>query len=591
MERAAVLIGVSRTGGLAPLQAVASGVEAMAGWAAAQGIAPHRVVRLSDEGGQPVRAAHIKDAVRALCDAGTVDQLVLYFAGHGVNMRYAEYWLLSGAPADTQEAVNVAGSVELARHCGIGHVVIVSDACRTAAGRIDAQNVTGSEVFPNTGAAGAERPVDIFFAATLGHESLEVKDPAESAATYRGVFTESLVSALSGQQPDVIERLDDAALVRPRPLKRFLARDVDRRLRVARVALAVFQEPDARITSDDDAWVSRLALSEIAPSVPTPPPEVGMPGGGGAQAGEGGEVSAHETPVERSRRALRSTLGMGAARVPGSMPGSSGAEDLPAGPAAPEAAEGPAGFVVHGASVVTAESWQCTLHVAGDDRVVVTGFDGSRAADVLLTFDDGSAVVLPALSDRVARLTFGEGELRDVSLSSMASYDDHADHADPRSGEAELRTLRGVLADSSRSGLFRLEGDEADVLARRMQLAGAIDPTLALYAAYAYDDLRRLDHIVQMGAALRADLGVRLFDVALLAGDLDGGTPRADDDVFPSTPMLARGWATLRARGIRLDPAYDGIEAHLLPSLWTLLDPDGAAMARAALDPTRRSRR
>ena len=66
-----------------------------------------------------------------------------------MNVRYNEYWLLSGAPDDPQEAVKVASSVALARYCGIPHVVLVSDACRTAAESIQAQNVEGSSIFPN----------------------------------------------------------------------------------------------------------------------------------------------------------------------------------------------------------------------------------------------------------------------------------------------------------------------------------------------------------------------------------------------------------------------------------------------------------
>ena len=138
MQRAVILIGVRKTGKLQPLQAVSSGVQAMKSWAEAQGIGANDIITITDDSG-PVTARVIKHAVRKITDRGTCEQLIVYFAGHGVNIRYGEYWLLSGAPDDTQEAVNVEGSVVLARQCGIPHVVFISDACRTAAEGVLAQ--------------------------------------------------------------------------------------------------------------------------------------------------------------------------------------------------------------------------------------------------------------------------------------------------------------------------------------------------------------------------------------------------------------------------------------------------------------------
>ena len=45
-----------------------------------------------------MRATEVFDAVEALIKKGVYDQLVIYFAGHGFAMQYAEYWLLSNAP-------------------------------------------------------------------------------------------------------------------------------------------------------------------------------------------------------------------------------------------------------------------------------------------------------------------------------------------------------------------------------------------------------------------------------------------------------------------------------------------------------------
>lgn len=160
---------------------------------------------------------------------GNIDQLVVYFAGHGVNIRYGEYWLLSGAPEDTQEAVNVEGSVVLARQSAIPHVVMISDACRTAAEGLQVQYVTGSEIFRNDGPGGPEQCVDLFFASIVGKPALEVRDPADSMKAYRALYTDALVDGLRGKAEPPLERAAGKGLVRPRPLKRYLSTDVARR--------------------------------------------------------------------------------------------------------------------------------------------------------------------------------------------------------------------------------------------------------------------------------------------------------------------------------------------------------------------------
>jgi hypothetical protein len=173
-------------------------------WAVAQGVSSVDV--FTDENGGAVDVGAVKTAIKTIVDSGTVEQLVIYFAGHGVNNGYREYWLLSDAPADTQAAVNVSASETLARYSGIPHVVFISDACRTAAQGIRAQAVGGSEVFLNEGGAGdLEQPVDQFFACTLGRAAHEIADPATTTKEYTALYTQTLLDALLGKRTDVLE--------------------------------------------------------------------------------------------------------------------------------------------------------------------------------------------------------------------------------------------------------------------------------------------------------------------------------------------------------------------------------------------------
>jgi hypothetical protein len=117
--RAAVLVGVARTGGLPELQGVPRAVAAMEAWALGQGMSRDDVLTVVDSDGGSVTSAAVFSAVQDLVSRGTLDQLVLYFAGHGINNAQNELWLLSGAPENPNEAVNVSASAVLARRCGV----------------------------------------------------------------------------------------------------------------------------------------------------------------------------------------------------------------------------------------------------------------------------------------------------------------------------------------------------------------------------------------------------------------------------------------------------------------------------------------
>lgn len=101
MPRAAVLIGVSRSGTLPFLPTVIPSVKGMERWALQQGMPRELVKTLTDEAG-PLEPGAIKTAIRELVDMAVVEQLIVYFAGHSVNIRYGEYWLLSHAPSSGQ---------------------------------------------------------------------------------------------------------------------------------------------------------------------------------------------------------------------------------------------------------------------------------------------------------------------------------------------------------------------------------------------------------------------------------------------------------------------------------------------------------
>jgi hypothetical protein len=607
MKRAAVLIGVDKTGGLPRLKDAARGALLMKTWADAQGFDAVHV--FTDEQG-PVTVDAIKRVVRAMVDAANIGQLVVYFAGHGVNLQRQEYWLLSDAPDDANAAINVATSAALAATCGIGHVVLISDACRTAPEGIRAQSVRGSELFPNV--EGDDTPVDQFFACRLGKPSHEVRDPAVTSSEFKAIYTHELVPALLGRQPQIVEWSGDGAArrgrVHLRPLRDHLADAVATRIDALQLQTRVVQSPTATISSDPPAWISELTAP--AAGAPGGPPGLGLATARRRPAPQRRSAPAPDEVALRLLRAALQPSGSGAAGAPApvELPAAAAApRPLPAGadPAAAPAGEsfaeragalgspfGPGshetqcGFKLRGAKAV--QAFANGAHVdfntpwPGQDLRVHVPHGPS--AQVLLVLDSGAGVLLPALPQFLCALSFDDdGELVDVawepSDNTGPRWDDFRVRAD------EIRTLRGIAAAAMASGVFRLDGDDALQVARRLQLARGVDPALGLYAAYAYHDLQRRDLIRPMADAMSADLGAPLFDVALLARRLDRQAVAAvgAPGVLGALPLLSQGWALLRAFEVRLQAPLAGLVERRLPSLWTMFDPQGVELLRRAI--------
>src|SRR5262249_51535241 len=154
---------------------------------------------------------------------------------------------------------------------------------------------------------------------------------------------------------------------------------------------------------------------------------------------------------------------------------------------------------------------------------------------------------------------------------------------DYRQRAGDIRALRALAASSLSRGAFRLEGDDALQISRRLQYPKGVDPSLAVYAAYAFHGLQRLDLIRQMAGYMEGDLGTSLFDVALLARRLSGKRITPDTPVLGAMPLLAQGWALLSAFGVSLPPALAEVQKALVPSFWTMLDARGVELVRPAI--------
>ncbi|MCK4830064.1 caspase family protein, partial [bacterium] len=261
MNRAAIVIGVNKTGKLPVLRSAASGAKRFGDWLAGEGFYVH--VFVDDQ--NSVKARPIFEKIMRLVEKGTLDQLVVYFSGHGFLRGYSEYWMLSEAPLNPNEAISVRESIELARRCGIPNVIFVSDACRSAPQSIDAASVKGSLIFPSNEVVDTFPPeVDQFYAALPGKPAF-VTVVGESAARHEGIFTHCFLLAYSHPDNNMIHKVKDNSetiyVVPNRKLKKYLYREVREILR--KKNFSIDQLPETRVESGENVYIGRVTVKGV----------------------------------------------------------------------------------------------------------------------------------------------------------------------------------------------------------------------------------------------------------------------------------------------------------------------------------------
>nr|NLU60246.1 caspase family protein [Pseudomonas sp. BIGb0427] len=184
------------------VEGAASGALQFARWLEEQqqfGISPSISV-LTDQNDQVVEAKAIQTAARDLLAVGGLDLLILYFSGHGIVKNGAdEQVLLSNVKDYPDEAINIAATALNARHIGVPHVVIISDACRNAVDPFGSLGQVSGRPAVKRGAVVGIKPgkVDIFYAT----------EPSQTAKEYKGegFFTKVLLEALQSPPTEICE--------------------------------------------------------------------------------------------------------------------------------------------------------------------------------------------------------------------------------------------------------------------------------------------------------------------------------------------------------------------------------------------------
>lgn len=591
MTRAAILIGVSNAEGLGKLHAVSDGIKNMKQWALGQGMAEEHVLTITDDNDGTVSGDAVETTVFDMVQNDGLKQLIIYFAGHGVTIDNNQVWLLSRALDSASQAINVRSTVERANYCGLDHVVLISDACRTTPKTVQGMGMMGRPLFPNIKAGAKRAYVDVFYATELGAPSNEINNK-ESTEGYRAIFTDSVLYALHGKNSDICETDENLGLkvVRPWPLNDFLVDDVPARYLKLTNSFSKTQKPESFIHSRPTSWISDVtnatppdALESFSPSTEEIVRIQSARSAATASSDLWGTLIRSDDNVS-----IENVMGMVRARAAELREESfekefeqNAAEHLE--PFGPMEFESGCGFKIRGAKIVEVHG-EVEFRIHDDQQAVDIQTESPKS--VLLVFDNGYGTLLAALPGFIGSLTADTS--RESSAESHAVLSDiyfEPDRNSHRYGRYEeqgdrIRGLRAVIATSVQRGNFRLQGKDAADLSRSMQLGKSIDPSLALYSAHGYASLGDQERLDEMYHFLKNDHGRVPVDVGLLAGRMIERGLESYEFV-PFLPMLSQSWGLLPAYNVSFPVGLEEIDRHLVTgSLWSLYTPQGVELIR-----------
>ncbi len=607
LRRAAICIGVDRAGSMTPLRAAASGAIAFEAWATSQGCDTKLLV---DNNDGRISVNDIFDTVNSYVDQAVYDQLIIYFSGHGIlTAPGTEYWLLSRAPQNPNEAINVSRSVQDARNSGIPHVIFISDACRSSVQGPPLSGMLGGAIFPNRPFGPYSAEVDIFYATSPGDPAWEVPEP-EATQEFRGIFTDCLLKEVSDPTSPSWEVDRNPPLHRvitSRSLREHLVSRVEEAAEAVNIQL--HQQPRIIV---ETALPLYFALGNRVAAFIIPPKPIEATRTIPTTNVEKALDAINPTRIREISRGISSTdspLGLELARKIGfsqqveKLLNSTGRKSF----------ETRTGFTIYGTSLIDVivdkkvwnydpsfqdlendqayhvRLWRVDKNDSKNNSIYDTE-DYSlldRSGSILFQFNDETGTVLAILPGFIGTIMVEDGRVISVNyVPAMYTrrYEDYLQNID------EVEKMKAFAAVASRNGNFTIDTDNAYELARRIRQLKGIDPIMGLYATYSYAQIGKYEEVYSVFRFMYNDDYIPLlFDVVMLARKslryhqwhkMYKGTEK---HFAPSMPMLSQGWALLNSGDPMHNPVHELLRPHLIPSLWTTFTQEGVSIASNAL--------
>ena len=557
-NRAALIIGINKVKGLIQLQAAVSGARDMVAWATDQGM----TVKLLVDDSNPVTIAMVKQAVKDIMQEN-LEHLLIYFAGHGIlKSPDNEHWLLSRAGEDGNEAIAVSLIKSNAVSAGISHVVIMSDCCRSMSDNMKFAPVQGGTIFPTMNIRMLGIDVDVFYATAPGDFAYEVPEKNGNTILYNSLYLEHLLKALQGKVPSLLSpdrTTQNCQLVLSHNLRKYLENEVP--TAAAQRGLPSIQQPIGQPASIAPKYLSRILRSSIADQ----PDDETLAWEADAIPKKGRKNRSWNIPKDK---AGRTGYGLEKKNVP----------EIFLQSVDPEISG--TGFLITGVedcSIIVDHGKAKIKKVDAGMLAEVKVTPGTRTALLVIKGEFEFGIPLAVLQGFTGRVQIHKDRV--LNLSYIPSVD-NPKYEQYRSYRDKVEMPRAAVAAYMRNGEFIINapGSEINRLAGYFRHEKALDPTLGLFAAYAYAQKNDFDSAYDVFKFMSQEREPVLFDVALLA--LDVINPEYNDHninytTAPFCPVLTQGWNFWNMNEDRKEDAYSFLSKCLLPSMWTTFNQKG----------------
>jgi hypothetical protein len=569
----AILIGIDNTAGMDPLAAAAQSAKSMEIWAKSQGF---ETILFVDSELNEVRADTIVDALEKILESSP-QQVIIYFAGHGCSRTAgSEIWFLPKAITRGEEAFDLVESKAKAYQSGVDSIVFISDACRTAPNDNRIAMVSGRSLFPNMSNRNPSTKIDMLYAAWPGDPAHETRG---EDGDYSAIYTECLLTCLKGGVKEIImpiQKLQPSIFgVMPHELNEYLTRAIP--TLIINRGLFFKQQPMGEVTSRDPIYLSKIEETELhkAEDNKTGTLDLMFP------FGEKGAIYIPNR-LERLDKRYDRYIGL----IEGSLTAKN-EKDSEQRLMVRNAQnfynemvieDDSIGFAVNGPGVFRFyQNFSSESILFSNDRLKKQSNTRITPGKSYLNIPFKTATVVVAVSDfsntgfpiAVIPGFFCIISFKDNQIISVDYFPtDRMGKAIAQYESASIAERKAMVIAAATNGFFEGSEEAGDYLRQFKSL----DPTLGLFAAYAYARSGKYEDIESVYRYIRREDNAVLFDIELLRNLTirDFNRPLAITEMIP---ILTQGWSYLSM--LNPDERLLKITNMLKPGLWTTFTPNG----------------
>lgn len=596
-----ISIGIDNAHGLNPLLAAVSGAKDFANWGLTQGY----TTSIHTDENNSVSITSIFNEVNRIVRTGTCEQLIIFFSGHGIlKSPGQEVWLLSDATQNPNESVNLAGSIDNAWISGVPYIVFISDACRILPNEINLTG-NGSVIFPINDVTENVSVIDILYAARPGNTALE--HSSKVTGKNSGLFTQAILEILQGEYPEIIKSRNNNECLNTyynvdKLLLNRLYKNLDNDFwginlinsesslkslvtsKVRKVNRFHNQSPDLRIQhqnpkpflaefNDADAKTILIdSKNRIKEKVSIDKAIVK-----GVQKKINDGLTSFETQNKSFKSILQSMdeVSVDVYNVKSNLIKNS---EIIFDSRGKLGFETETGFTIIGTNIIDVVINGYVEIFPEGHKTHVRVFTHYNPLTAVIILKNGHSVPVAILKGYVGTLIFEKNRLLTVNYTPSRNTRKYEIF---KQNEDGINFVRSFVASAANEGFnysqtFKNEFTSDGYLnfsnaGSYLRQEKSIDPSLGLYAVYAYRQEGNQKDIKSVYRAMRAEADNMLFDVAMLAKKL----ARENERLAPFCPMIALGWAFRQSFEQYLDPIIIEASNFMVPGLWTTFDKKG----------------